>query len=249
MDNDNIVENGIESEEEKHENMVEEESEELVPDTSTNAGPRKPNIFLVIAVLLLLAIPSAYVILQFIGNRNDQILRSEMTSYLVFSYELHLRSYWAMTNIDYAFEAGSNDGDYGKTTMYFPLYVKRAWRQVSLAQEEISSYRGEIPSEASISYRRLCNCFDELEELSDDLRSIPSRVVPYGEFVADSIITTWTGREAVRSRFDFLKGNLREIRMDAVVYGYDWVYEDMRLKAFYDIQLDPGQTMFSSNSF
>ena len=172
-----------------------------------------------------------------------------MSNYLVFSYALHLRSYWAMTNIDYAFEAASNEGDYGKTTMYLPLYIKRAKRQVTLAQEEIDEYNGSIPIQARTSYNLLRNCFNDLEDLTDEFESIPAAVVPYGELVSDSVITTWTAREAVRVRFDLLQGNLRSLRSDAVTDGYDWVYEDMRLKALYDIHVEPGQTMFSSSYF
>ena len=207
--------------------------------------PRIGRIFLVTFGLILLALPSVLMYLE----RAELDLRADVANYLVFSYALHLRSYWAMTNIDYAIEAGNNDGDYGHTTMYMPLYIKRAQRQVDLAQAEIDSYNGSIPNEVRTSYNQLCDCFDELEDVTDELHNIPRSVVPYGELVSDSVITTWTAREAVRIRFDLRENGIRNNRMDAVSYGYEWVYEDMRLKAIYDLQIEPGQTMFSSSSF
>ncbi len=245
-------ENGIKSEEVKHDDvdLAEEELKQIVPNADKKIKSKKTGmVFLIITALILLAIPSALMIWEVVKENKEQILRSEMVDYLTFSYALHLRSYWAMTNLDYALEAARNDGDYGKTTMYLPLYVKRARRQVSLAQEEIRSFGGEIPLEARVSYNLLKDCFDELEDISDELHSIPPAVVPYGELITDSIITTWGGREAVRVRFDLRAGRLSEIRQNAVTYGYDWLYEDMRLKAFYNIQMSPGQNMFSSSLF
>jgi|GEM_PF-4024053 len=246
------MDNEMPTEDKGQENELNSSSELEVTDTEPKPKRKRKKsgrAVLVVLAFILLAMPSVFLYLAKSEDNANEELRAEMSNYLVFSYALHLRSYWAMSNIDNAFEAASNEGDYGLTTMYLPLYIKRAKRQVTLAQEEIDGYNGTIPIQARTSYNLLRNCFNELEDLTDEFESIPTAVVPYGELVSDSVITTWTARQAVRVRFDLLQDNLRSLRSDAVSSGYEWVYEDMRLKATYDIKVEPGQTMFSSSSF
>jgi hypothetical protein len=200
-------------------------------------------------LVILMSLPS---ILIYIGQKHDEeiiLTRSIIADYLVFSHSIHMRSYWAMSNIDYAIEAGANAGDYGCTTMYFPLYASRAADQTSVALEEISDYRGVIPQQAQPSYQYMCSCIEELDSLALTLKNMPFGVVPMADLVPDSMITSWDSRQALRDRFALRSRAIDGIRSAAVRDGYDWVYTDMELKAVYDINVEQGQAMFQSSSF
>jgi len=197
----------------------------------------------------LLALPS---VLLYLDKKSDERFESERTlvaNYLVFSHSIHMRGYWAMSSLDQAMEAGGNSGDYGSTTMYFPVYAKRALRQTAAALDEIADYRGHVPIAAQTSFDYMSDCIEGLDSLATVLKYLPVGWVPSEDIVADSIITTWNSRQALRDRFAVRENSLRALRRAAVTDGYDWVYEDMKLKAFYDIRIDQGQTLFQSSYF
>lgn len=202
-----------------------------------------------VVLFALLALPSVLIYLEKKSDERFESERALIADYLVFSHSIHMRGYWAMSSLDDAMEAGGNSGDYGSTTTYFPLYVKRAFVQINAASEELQAYRTSVPPQAQTSFNYMCGCFDALDDLATNLRSLPVGIVPPNEIVADSVITTWSSRQAVRDRFAIREGGLRTTRMEAVSDGYSWVYEDMRLKAFYDIRIDQGQTLFQSSYF
>lgn len=236
--------------------IAEDQTTQLTPDSEKHKKPRTRRRCCRAFIrflgwfmfFILLAIPAAILIEHRFETQEQQLVRQQMVDYLVFSYTLHLRSYWTMNFVDNALEAGANDGDYGVTTKFYPVFVRRADGQVSAAQEEIRDFSGTIPPEARDSYNEMRKYFNEMEDLVSSLQSV-QLAVPYGDLLADSVIVSWGGRQALRQRFDISQGTLRGIRQDAVTAGYDWVYEDLRLKALYQIDLDLGQTMFQSNSF
>jgi hypothetical protein len=202
-----------------------------------------------VLLFALLALPSALLLQQKQIENQNNLIRQTLCEYLTFSHSMHMRSFWAMTNLDYAMEAARNSGDYGQTTEYFPLYANRALTQTEAALEEIESIRNRVPSEAAESYEQLTEGMEGLNQLATTLNEMPGLVVPSGDLIRGERITTWSSREALRIYFASLESSLKSIRGDAVSVGYEWSYSDMLLKALYNIVIEQGQTMFQSSSF
>jgi hypothetical protein len=197
----------------------------------------------------LVALPSVLLYLDHQREQDFELVRSTVIDYLVFSHSIHMRSYWAMSCIDSAREAGQNSSGYGITTRYYPMYAKQALRQTTLALEEIQAYRDSIPPEAEASFLLLSACVEELDSVAILLKNMPQGVVPSADIIADSVITSGIGQQALRDRFSLRVRGVNAVRDNAVSLGYSWVYEDMRLKAIYDITLDQGQALFQSSYF
>lgn len=213
------------------------------------AGNRYLRIGLTVLAFVLLALPSALIIYTYSKDNSEQERVDNIAEYLVFSHQIHLRSYWAMRSIDNAFEAGTNYGDMGRTTEHYLVYLNTAARQTAYALEEIEEYDDRVPLEASESFRRMEDCMEELEELTTSMLRLPRNVV-HSQFISsDSTITDWDSREALRDAFGARESRFRSTRSSAVSNGYEWVYEDMRLKAVHDIRIQQGQTMFQTSSF